>query len=109
MGLEEPGLDRHEWESEWASLEQDLTDAPREALPYLHELITRMLRERNVLDPSLVAREGADPDLLRPWEAGRELVRKLDAAEDVEDDDVREAIENYRELFETLLAERRPL
>jgi hypothetical protein len=74
----------------------------------MHELITRMLRERKVLDRSLVGREGADPDLIRPWEAGGELVRKLDAAEDVEDDDVREAIENYCELFETLLAERRP-
>jgi hypothetical protein len=109
MGLEEPGLDRHEWESEWASLEEDLPDAPREALPYVHELITRMLSERNVLDGSLVAREGADPDLIKPWEAGRELLRRLDAAEDIEDDDIREAIENYRELFETLLTERRPL
>ena len=36
-------------------------------------------------------------------------MRKLEASEDVEDDDVREAIVNYRELFETLLAERRPL
>jgi len=68
-----------------------------------------MRRERNVLDRSVVARERADPDLIRPWEVGGELVRKLDAAEEVEDDDVREAIENYRELFETLLAERRPL
>jgi hypothetical protein len=45
LGLEEPGLDRHEWESEWV---------------------------------------------------------------DVDDEDVAEAIGNYRELFETLFAERRP-
>jgi hypothetical protein len=24
----EPGLDRHDWESQWASLEEDLHDAP---------------------------------------------------------------------------------
>lgn len=104
----EPGLDRHEWESEWASLEEDLADAPREGLPYLHELMSRMLRERGILDQSFVAREGADPELLRPWETAGELVRKLDSGEDVEVEDVTEAIENYRELFETVLAERTP-
>jgi hypothetical protein len=36
-------------------------------------------------------------------------VRKLDAGEDDDEEDVRKALENYRELFETLLAERRPL
>ena len=36
-------------------------------------------------------------------------MRQLDDAEDVDDEDVLEGIENYRELFETLLAERRSL
>jgi hypothetical protein len=70
--------------------------------------MTRMLQERNVLDASFVAMEGVDPDLIRPWEAARELVRRLDDSEDVDDEDVFDEIENYRELFETLLAERRP-
>jgi hypothetical protein len=47
--------------------------------------------------------------LIRPWAAAGELARKLDAAEDVDDEEVAEALENYRELFETLLAERGPL
>lgn len=104
----EPGLDRHEWESEWASFEEDLAADPYGGLRYLHELMSRMLRERGVLDQSFVAREGADPDLLRPWETAAELVRKLDADQDVPEEDVAEAIESYRELFETLLAEREP-
>jgi hypothetical protein len=66
--------------------------------------MTRMLQERNVLDASFVAMEGVDPDLIRPWEAAGELVRRLDDS----DEDVFDEIENYRELFETLLAERRP-
>jgi hypothetical protein len=70
--------------------------------------MTRMLQERNVLDASFVAMEGVDPDLIRLWEAARELVRRLDDSEDVDDEDVFDEIENYRELFETLLAERRP-
>jgi len=105
--MQEPGLDRHEWESEWASLEQDFTDEPAGSLRFVHELIGRMLMERGVLDDSLVANEGADPDLLRPYEAGAELVQKLDDEADVDEADIRDALENFRELFQTLVSERR--
>jgi hypothetical protein len=106
--MQEPGLDRHEWESEWASLEEDFTDDPVGSLRLVHELMGRMLKERGVLDDSLVGNEGADPELLRPYEAGAELVRKLDDELDVDEADIREALENYRELFETLVSERAP-
>jgi hypothetical protein len=104
--MQEPGLDRHEWESQWASLEEDFDADPADSLRAVHELMSRMLRERGVLDDSSVAREGADPDLLRPWEAARDLVLRLDAELDVEETDIREALDNYRELFDALLAER---
>jgi hypothetical protein len=104
--MQEPGLDRHEWESEWASLEQDFTDDPAGSLRYVHELIGRMLKERGILDDSFVATEGADPNLLRPYEAGAELVQKLDDELDVDEADIRAALENYRDLFETLVSER---
>jgi len=107
--VSEPGLDVHEWESEWASLDDDLADSPETALPYIHELITRMLKERRILDDSLAAMEGADPDWVRTWQAGADLVKKVDdPGLDVEREDIVEQIENYRELFETLLAERAP-
>jgi hypothetical protein len=105
--VSEPGLDIHEWESEWASLEDDIVDSPETGLAYVHELMTRMLKERGILDESLVLTEGADPEWVKTWQAGTELVRKLDdPAVDVERDDILEQIANYRELFETLLAER---
>jgi hypothetical protein len=107
--MSEPGLDLHEWESEWASLEDDIADSPETALPYVHELMTRMLRERGILDGSLAATEGADPDYVRTWRAGAELAAAIeDPGVDVEREDVVEAIENYRELFESLVAERAP-
>ena len=106
----EPGLDRHGWESEWASLEDDIAESPETALPYIHELITRMLTERAVLDESLVALEGADPEWVRTWEAGRDLVRRLgDPTYDVDRQDVLDQMEEYRALFQTILAERAPL
>jgi hypothetical protein len=106
--MQEPGLDRHEWESEWASLEEDFDADPFSSLRYVHELLGRMLKERGILDDSFVAKEGADPELLRPYEAGAELVRRIDAEVDVEEADVREALENHRELFQTLVTERAP-
>jgi hypothetical protein len=107
--MSEPGLDIHEWESEWASLEDDIADSPETALAYVQELMTRMLKERRILDDSLAVTEGADPEWVKTWEAGAELVRELDdAGVDVEREDVVEQIANYRELFETLVAERAP-
>jgi hypothetical protein len=30
--MRDPGLARHDWETDWAELEEDLEDSPREAL-----------------------------------------------------------------------------
>jgi hypothetical protein len=107
--MSEPGLDLHEWETEWASLEDDIADSPEAALPSVHELMTRMLKERKILDVSLAATEGSDPDYVRTWEAGAELVAAIeDPGRNVEREDVVEVIENYRELFETLVGDRAP-
>jgi hypothetical protein len=104
----EPGLDAHEWRSEWASLEDDIADSPETALPYVHELITRMLTERAMLH-GLVALEGADPEWIRTWEAGRDLVARLqDPNVEVDRQDVLDQIEESRAVFETLLTERAP-
>ena len=105
----EPGLDVHQWESEWTSLEDDIADSPETALPLVHELVTRMLKERRILDESLVVAEGADPDWFRTWEAGKELVALLDDLDaEVERQDIVDQIEEYRALFDALVAERAP-
>jgi len=44
--MQEPGLSRHEWESEWVSLEEQLEDSPVDVLPELDDLVERMLNER---------------------------------------------------------------
>ncbi len=41
----DPGLDLHEWESEYQSLEDDLRTDPSHALPELDGLVARMLEE----------------------------------------------------------------
>jgi hypothetical protein len=73
----EPGLDRHEWATEFAQIEEDMHDDPFDALPVLTELVERMLTERGYelrpefdeggivhefLDAKAVALQGTDAE-----------------------------------------------
>ena len=103
----EPGLDRHEWESEWQSLEEQLADAPAEALSDVDDLVERMLIERgySIADP--VAREGDDRELVAEFQAAREISRLVEqGSEDVSPGDVAAAVNGYRAIFDYLIAER---
>jgi hypothetical protein len=102
----EPGLDLHEWESEWQQLEPLVRDSPSEALPELHDLIVRMLRERKILDEDLVATEGADPELLAEYVAGKDVVDRLERGETVDPGDIASVVGGYRSLYEFLTNER---
>jgi hypothetical protein len=102
----EPGLDRHDWEGEWQHLEPLVRDSPAEALPELHDLIERMLRERGLLDDDLVATEGADPELLAEYVTGSDVVARLGRGETCDPGEVASVIGGYRSLFEYLLNER---
>jgi hypothetical protein len=102
----EPGLDRHDWESEWQQLEPLVRDYPAETLPELHDLIVRMLQERGILDENLVATEGADPELLAEYVAGKDVVDRLERDETVDPGDIASVVGGYRSLYEFLIQER---
>ena len=107
--MQEPGLDRHEWESEWASLEASVLESPREALPELDDLVARMLEESGFAVDDPVAREGDDPEVVKTYLAAHEV--RLQAERDDEDlspGDVAAAIQNFRDLYEYLLENRTP-
>jgi hypothetical protein len=100
----EPGLDRHEWESRWASLEEDLEDSPRDVLPELDELVNQMLDERGYAIEDPVVSEGDDRDVVADFLAAREITRLLASDPDaVSPGDVALAVNNYREVYEYLL------
>jgi hypothetical protein len=103
--MSEPGLDRHEWETEWAELEPDLEDSPTEALPELDDLVARMLAEAGypVDTPDSVDDEGIDPEILTSFQAAREITRQVDRGEDFDPGDVAQAIDLYREIYQHLL------
>jgi hypothetical protein len=102
----EPGLDRHEWESELASLDDDLRDSPAEALPELAELVGRMLEGRGYDLDDPVAREGDDREVVAQFQAAREVADRADVGEDVDPGDVADAINGLRDLFAYVVAER---
>jgi hypothetical protein len=107
--MEEPGLDRHEWETEWEQLEPLVVDAPAEALPELDDLVARMLADAGypmeTHDP--VDDEGIDPEMLASFRAARETTQQVDRGEDVDPGDIGQAVGLYREIYEHLLAEER--
>jgi hypothetical protein len=103
----EPGLDKHEWESLWQSLEQDLEDSPAEALPEADRLVAQILEARGYAIEDPVVREGDDRDIVSEFLAAREITQLLEqGAEGVSPGDVAAAINGYRSLYEYLIVER---
>jgi hypothetical protein len=97
--VHEPGLDQHEWQTQWEALLPELEDAPAEALPELGRLIDGMLEDR--------AYERDDPEIERELETGREVVARLDEQEDVDPGDIAAAVNAFRAVYEQLIAQHR--
>ena len=100
----EPGLDRHEWESEMASLEDDLHTDPGEALSELDDLVARMLAEAgyDIADP--VVRQGEEREVVAEYLAAHEITQAY--ARDVKDispGDIAAAINGFRAIFDHLV------
>jgi hypothetical protein len=99
-------LDRHVWESQLRSLEDELRGDPESGLPLLADMIERMLEERGIDVDDPVADDGIDPEIRATFRAARELADRVDEPEDIDPGDVGAAIENLRALFDYLVAER---
>ena len=102
--MQEPGLDKHEWESEWSDLEERLRDDPGDALFELDGLVARMLEARGL---PLREREGEteiEPETVREFTEARRVTELVGAGEDVDPGDIAYAINCYRELYGLLLA-----
>jgi hypothetical protein len=104
--MQEPGLNRHEWETQWEALEPQVRDSPAEALPELDSLIERMLIERDYPIGDEVASEGADPEVVVAFRSAREIARLVESDADVSPGDVATAVEGYRSVYEHLLENR---
>ncbi len=100
--MREPGLDRHEWETAWESLEESLHDAPIEALPDVGDLVEEMLSSRGYpIEPT--DGETTDSDLVVSYRSAREVTTSVERGDDVDPGDVANAINAYREIYEQLI------
>jgi hypothetical protein len=103
----EPGLDRHDWESEWESLEEGVREDPRDAVAELDVLVHRMLEESGFAIDDPVEREGDEREIVDSFLAAREIRRAIDAESDeITAGDIALAINNYRDVYEFLIANR---
>jgi hypothetical protein len=103
----DPGLDRHDWESEWQALDEDLRTEPAQALPELDGLVARMLEESgyDLTDP--VVREGDEREIVAEYLAAHELVEAAERdSEELSPGDVAAAINGYRAVFDHLVTTR---
>lgn len=101
--MRDPGLDRHQFETEWQGLEPLVEDSPAEALPELGDLVERMLRELNVPIDDEVADDGIEPELVRDYAAARETTNRVERAEDVPPGDIGDAIHAFRRVYDSLI------
>jgi hypothetical protein len=103
--VSEPGLDLHEWETTWASVEEDLEADPAAALSQFADIVERMLRSRgyDVDDP--VALGGDEPEIVVTYRAARETTERAELGE-ASRAEVGTAIDDLRILFETLATAR---
>jgi hypothetical protein len=103
----DPGLDRHDWESEMQALEEQLGENPAEALPELDELVARMLEETGYELDDPVARDGDEREVVAEFLAAREITRLAERGDDgVGPGDVAAAINGYRAVYDYVIANR---
>jgi hypothetical protein len=101
--VQEPGLEKHEWETEWEGLEPLLVDSPSEALPEVDDLVGRMMEARGFALSEAPGEEPTEPETTREFAEARRITRLVDAGETVDPGDVGLAVTAYRNLYGYLL------
>lgn len=103
----DPGLDRHEWESEWQTLEDEVRSDPAQALPELDRLVARMLEESGYELTDPVVGEGGEREVVAEYLAAHEIVETAEREpDDVSPGDVAAALGGLRAVYDHLVATR---
>ena len=97
--MQEPGIDKHEWETQWQGLEPLIADSPSESLPEVDELIASMMELRGFPLGERPGEETAEPETVREFVEARRITRLVEAGETVDPGDVGLAVQAYRNLY----------
>ena len=101
--MQEPGIDEHEWISEWEDIDPLLRESPTEALSEADDLIARMMAARGFALEERDGEELTEPETTRSFMEARRVTRQIDSGESYDPGDVALAVEAYRELYAYLL------
>lgn len=101
--MEEPGIDRHQWISEYEALEEDVRDSPADALSDLDDLVARMMTARGLALQERPGEDATEHDATREFANARVIARQVDGGEDVDPGDIAYAVNAYRDLYASLL------
>ena len=105
--MDEPGLDRHEWESELQALEPELEESPVEGLSELDALVARMLEETGYDLDDPVVREGEERELVAEFLAARDITQAYErGSSGLSPGDIAAAINGYRAVFDYVITNR---
>jgi hypothetical protein len=101
--MQEPGLDKHQWVSEWEVIESLLTESPTEALAEADDLVGRMLDARGIEREERDGENDTEPETVREFAEAHRVVALIDSGESYDPGDVAVAVEAYRSLYAYLL------
>jgi hypothetical protein len=99
------GLDLHAYRSEWASLEEEIDDDPVGALPVVRDWAERLLHDAGYAIHDPVASEGEDHEVVVEFREAARVALVAGQGGDLEDEDVADAIEFFRDLNARLLGD----
>jgi hypothetical protein len=100
--VRDPGLDRHEWETEWQALEPLVADSPAESLPELDDLVGRMLEAHGYPLDEEHEFEAPEVEVVKEFREARRVARLVDGGEAVDPGDVGAAVAGYRNVYDYL-------
>ena len=103
--MSEPGLDLHEWESQWAQLQEDAADSPDEALPEIVNLIEQMLADRGFDLENPVVVQDESRDIVSDFFAAREIAQAAETTK-IDAEDIQTALDDLAEIHDFLVEER---
>jgi hypothetical protein len=100
--VRDPGLDRHEWETEWQGLEPLVADSPAEALPELDNLVGRMLEAHGYPVDEKHEFEAPEAEIIKEFFEARRVTRLVEEGEQVDPGDIGAAVAGYRNVYDSL-------
>ena len=103
--MTDPGLDLQGWETRWSDLQDQVADAPDEALPEVVRLVEEMLTDRGFDFENPVVVEDESRDIVADFFAARDIALAAETTK-IDQEDIQTALEDLAEIHDFLVDER---